>query len=95
MVTFAPPLGFALFYPQGFIMALGYAAIALVILAIFLPVIMVWKQRNSTSQKSDDPADTLYQVKGGKVGLMTAAAFGVLIISSQFMQMLGLVPTIH
>ena len=95
VVTFAPPLGFALFYPQGFIMALGYAAIALVILAIFLPVIMVWKQRNSASQNSEHCADALYQVKGGNVALITAAAFGVLIISSQFMQMLGLVPTIH
>ena len=50
LVTFTPPLGFALFYPQGFIMALGYAAIALVILAIFLPVLMVWKQRRKNTQ---------------------------------------------
>ncbi|WP_438884798.1 aromatic amino acid transport family protein, partial [Bacillus cereus group sp. Bce018] len=36
VATFTPPLLFALFYPQGFIMALGYAAIALAVLAIFL-----------------------------------------------------------
>lgn len=95
LVTFTPPLGFALFYPQGFIMALGYAAIALVILAIFLPVIMVWKQRQivlNTSKKTDV---NLYQVRGGKTALATAAVLGVCIISAQFMQMLGVVPAIH
>lgn len=57
LITFIPPLGFALFYPQGFIMALGYAAIALVVLAVFLPVAMVYKQRASTS------SDTGYKVR--------------------------------
>lgn len=92
LVTFMPPLGFALFYPQGFIMALGYAAIALVILAIFLPVIMVWKQRAMVSTASDKPN---YQVRGGKGALVTVALFGVFIISAQFLQMFGVVPTIH
>ncbi len=95
LVTFTPPLGFALFYPQGFIMALGYAAISLVVLAIFLPVLMVWKHRNNVMQSNDQQAASLYQVSGGKPALITAAVFGVFIISSQFMQMLGFVPTIH
>jgi tyrosine-specific transport protein len=95
LVTFTPPLGFALFYPQGFIMALGYAAIALVILAIFLPVIMVWKQRRKTQNTVNSAGDKMYQVSGGKAALATAAALGVFIISAQFMQMLGVVPTLH
>jgi tyrosine-specific transport protein len=96
LVTFTPPLGFALFYPQGFIMALGYAAISLVVLAIFLPVLMVWKQRNIVNQnQSSEQTAELYQVKGGKPALITAALLGVFIIGSQFMQMLGFVPTIH
>jgi tyrosine-specific transport protein len=95
LVTFTPPLGFALFYPQGFIMALGYAAIALVILAIFLPVLMVWKQRKKTLNAEFQSDVNMYQVRGGKVALTTAAALGVFIISAQFMQMLGMVPVIH
>ncbi|MCF2915284.1 MULTISPECIES: aromatic amino acid transport family protein [Pseudoalteromonas] len=87
LITFIPPLGFALFYPQGFIMALGYAAIALVILAVFLPVAMVYKQRSSKP-------DAGYQVKGGNIGLALAALFGVLIISAQGLQMAGLIPAI-
>lgn len=87
LVTFLPPLGFALFYPQGFIMALGYAAIALVVLAVFLPVAMVWQQRRSALKQG-------YQVRGGNVGLAIAALFGVVIVSAQLLQMVGLVPAI-
>ena len=95
LVTFTPPLGFALFYPQGFIMALGYAAIALVVLAIFLPVLMVWKQRREILNTVVQSDVNMYQVRGGKVALTTAALLGVFIISAQFMQMLGMVPVIH
>jgi tyrosine-specific transport protein len=89
MITFMPPLGFALFYPQGFIIALGYAAIALVILAIFLPVSMVWVQRK---QKSDSMNG--YQVKGGRPALAFATLFGFIIISAQCLQIFGLIPAI-
>ncbi|MGO2012851.1 MAG: aromatic amino acid transport family protein [Pseudoalteromonas sp.] len=87
LITFIPPLGFALFYPQGFIVALGYAAIALVILAIFLPVAMVYKQRKQGDQ-------TGYAVRGGNIGLALAALCGVLIISAQGMQIAELIPAI-
>ncbi|WP_010249923.1 aromatic amino acid transport family protein [Myroides injenensis] len=41
--TFIPPLLFALFYPTGFIVALGYAAIAGVILALIIPSVLYIK----------------------------------------------------
>ncbi|WP_372760918.1 aromatic amino acid transport family protein [Pseudoalteromonas sp.] len=87
LITFIPPLGFAVFYPQGFIMALGYAAIALVILAVFLPVAMVYKQRQSTDK-------TAYRVRSGNIGLAVAALCGLTIISAQGLQMAGLIPAI-
>ncbi|MCK8046067.1 tyrosine transporter TyrP [Shewanella sp. 1CM18E] len=87
LVTFMPPLGFALFYPQGFITALGYAAFALVILAIFLPVAMVSAQRKQLGIEG-------YQVKGGKLGLTVATLAGVLIISVQLLQMFNLLPAV-
>src|SRR5690625_5023311 len=43
LLTFAPPVTFALFYPKGFVLALGYAAIPLVFLVLFLPVLLVKK----------------------------------------------------
>lgn len=87
LVTFLPPLGFALFYPQGFITALGYAAFALVILAVFLPVAMVFAQRKQLGLEG-------YRVKGGNLGLVVATLAGVLIISVQLMQMFNLLPSV-
>lgn len=76
LITFIPPLVFALWFPQGFIMALGYAAIALVVIAIFLPVMMVRKARLEHPQ-------TAYQVSGGSVAMWLAILCGVLIILAQ------------
>lgn len=102
-ITFVPPLAFALFYPQGFIMALGFAAIALVILAIFLPVAMVSAQRkqfeeNHSYQRTDHQKtgdlSNGYQVAGGKPAMIAATSAGVLIITAQFLQMAGLIPAV-
>ena len=75
LLTYLPPLGFALFYPDGFIMALGYAAIALVILAVFLPVAMVYKSRQ-VSQEG-------YRAAGGNTSLVVCFLAGVVIIVAQ------------
>lgn len=49
--TFVPPLMFALFYPEGFTIALGYAAIAGVILALIIPCILYVKAMKKHNQK--------------------------------------------
>lgn len=51
LLTFIPPLLFALFYPEGFILALGYAAIAGVILALFIPQYLYLKAMKYHKQK--------------------------------------------
>lgn len=81
LLTYSPPLLFALFYPQGFVMALGYAAIALVILAVFLPVALV------VSARKMHPYPT-YQVRGGNAALVIMVCFGLLIIVSQLINAL-------
>ena len=78
LLTFIPPLIFALFYPQGFIMALGYAAIALVVIAIILPVIMVRKVRK-------EHPSAAYQALGGEVTLNIALVMGVGVILAQLL----------
>ncbi len=88
LVTFTPPLGFALFYPQGFIMALGYAAIALAILAIFLPLVMVIKVRRSDNFKGE------YRVAGGQGALILTGIAGVGIITAQALITLGVLPAL-
>ncbi|EPZ7317791.1 aromatic amino acid transport family protein [Vibrio mimicus] len=87
VVTFLPPLIFALFYPQGFIMALGYAAIALAILAIFLPLVMVVKVRTQATNQH-------YQVMGGNIALMVTGLIGFLIIGAQIFITLGVLPAL-
>lgn len=75
LLTYLPPLGFALFYPDGFIMALGYAAIALVVLAVFLPVAMVYKSRQVNKEG--------YRVAGDNAALVACFLVGVAIIAAQ------------
>ena len=42
LITFLPPLCFAWFYPQGFVMALNYASIFVVLLLILIPIWMYY-----------------------------------------------------
>ncbi|NAW98771.1 MULTISPECIES: aromatic amino acid transport family protein [unclassified Vibrio] len=92
VITYLPPLVFALFYPQGFIMALGYAAIALTILAIFLPIVMVIKVRSN--QIFQPQGGTQYQVRGGKLALTMTATIGLMIVTSQIFISLGVLPAL-
>ncbi len=52
LMTFVPPLAFALFYPDGFIMALLYSTFFAIILELFLPGLMVYRLRRSNELKS-------------------------------------------
>lgn len=88
LATFVPPLMFALFYPQGFIMALGYAAIALAVLAIFLPLMMVSRVRRQSKE------GTYYQVMGGTPALAITGVVGILIVGSQLLVTIGVLPSL-
>ncbi|ENM5860064.1 tyrosine transporter TyrP, partial [Vibrio mimicus] len=77
LITFLPPLIFALFFPEGFILALGYASIALVVLAIFLPVAMAYKSRKLYKSTN------YYRVKGGLFPMLISVMIGMIIITSQ------------
>lgn len=46
-ITFLPPLAFALFYPRGFVMALGYAGVALAVLALIIPSLLTGKAEST------------------------------------------------
>jgi tyrosine-specific transport protein len=74
VLTFLPPLFFTLFYPDGFIMALGYAAIALSILAVLMPAAVALKFRSVG-------AAAPYQVGGGKILLALVFLGGIAIIA--------------
>lgn len=87
LITFVPPLLFALYFPQGFIMALGYAAIALAVLAVLLPVALVWQSRKQAETHH-------YRAPGGVLALGLAGAMGVLIVGVQVSVSMGLLPAL-
>ncbi|MEZ8638993.1 aromatic amino acid transport family protein [Vibrio splendidus] len=93
-ITFLPPLGFALFYPQGFITALGYAAIALSVLAILLPTVMVYKIRYTDFSIEPQGTEATYQVLGGSKALFLVGSVGVFIIAIQILISVGLLPSL-
>ncbi|MBT1847466.1 tyrosine transporter TyrP [Enterobacter ludwigii] len=86
-VTFLPPLAFALFYPRGFVMALGYAGVALSVLALLLPSLLARKSRQQHPQQG-------YRVMGGKPLLCIVFACGVMIILVQCLIAAGMLPEV-
>nr|WP_225819295.1 tyrosine transporter TyrP [Providencia vermicola] len=86
LLTFGPPLVFALFYPKGFVMALGYAAIALSILALLLPSAMAFKSRTLNQRR--------YQVLGGPIGLLIVFLCGIVVIGVQLGIVFNVLPNI-
>jgi tyrosine-specific transport protein len=85
-ITFLPPLAFALFYPRGFVLALGFAAIALSVLALLLPSLLVWKTRQKHQAQ--------YRVWGGTPALALVFVCGVTVIAIQLGIASGMLPAV-
>lgn len=85
-ITFIPPLLFALFYPKGFIFALGFAAIALSVLSLLLPALLV---RQTRKQHTGG-----YRVFGGQLGLLLVFVLGIAIIAIQLAIVAGGLPNV-
>jgi len=87
VVTFLPPLAFALFYPRGFVMALGYAGVALAVLALLIPSMLAWRSRKHNPQAN-------YRVVGGTPALALVFLCGIVVIAVQFSIAAGLLPEV-
>lgn len=85
LLTFIPPLAFALFYPEGFILALGYAGQMFAFYAVVLPVSLVWKARRIHPSLP-------YRVWGGNFTLFVVLVLGVVITSIPFAIRAGYLP---
>ncbi|OOF84223.1 tyrosine transporter [Rodentibacter ratti] len=85
LLTFIPPLSFALFYPEGFILALGYAGQMFAFYAVVLPVSLVWKARRIHPSLP-------YRVWGGNLTLFVVLVLGVVITSIPFAIRAGYLP---
>ena len=85
LMTFIPPVLFSLFYPEGFILALGYAGQMFAFYAVVLPVALVWKARSIHPNLP-------YRVWGGKALLVLVLVLGVIITSIPFAIRTGYLP---
>ena len=86
-LTFLPPLLFAFFYPEGFILALGYAGQMFAFYAVVLPAALVWKARH---QHPNLP----YRVPGGSGLLLFVSILGIIIVSIPFLIKSGVLPEV-
>lgn len=85
LITYLPPLVFTIIYPDGFVKALGAAAIFLTILAVLFPVIALNKIRGSNYQRQ-------YNVITNKLALFLVACVGVEVIASQILTLNNALP---
>ena len=75
-ITFIPPLVYASYFPQGFIVALSYGGIFVAILHGILPALMVWRGRKQGLA-------TQYQSPGKFWALCVVLALALVIIMAQ------------
>jgi tyrosine-specific transport protein len=77
ILTFVPPLALGLFYPQGLIYILKYAAFFAAILLVILPALMAYRMRMKATTALP------YQVFGGNLLLVVVIAVGVFLAALQ------------
>lgn len=83
LITFLIPLAFALFYARGFVFALGFAGVALTIIAVILPTLALLKIRRIPGYIPR------YKVPGGSTALYTALIAGFVVIFSLIKALVG------
>lgn len=86
LVTLIPPLFFAIFFPDGFLLALGYAGVFVAILLVILPAMMVYRLRKNKNLHSP------YRVFGNNFMLFFVMFIGLIIIATQILSNLHLLP---
>ncbi|KMK51940.1 tyrosine transporter [[Actinobacillus] muris] len=86
-LTFIPPLAFAMFYPDGFIYALGWAGLLFAFYGLILPIGLAWKARQLHPNLP-------YRVAGGNAALIVAFVMGVIIMVIPFLMQNGILPQV-
>lgn len=87
IMTFTPPLVFAILFPKGFVAAMNYATISVAILLIILPALMVYSLRKNPSLTSP------YRAKCNNFGIWLIVAIGAAFIILPILINLGIMPT--
>lgn len=88
VLALLPPFLFTLVYPNGFMMALRYAAVAIAILLGILPVLMVWSGRYYKKL----PKPGAFRVPGGKPLLIATLILSTSVIVCEVLLKKGYLP---
>ena len=85
LLTFTPPLLFTLFFPRGFLFALKYAGIFVVILLALLPAWMAYYERyGPETERSFIKSD--FKVPGGKWLIVTTIVLSFFILAIEILK---------
>lgn len=85
LVTFVPPTIGALFFPNGFLYAIGFAGLAATIWAVIVPAMLACTSRKRFTQAS-------YRAPGGKPIIYFVILFGLINIAAHVLSTLNLLP---
>ncbi|MBQ4890221.1 MULTISPECIES: tryptophan permease [Shewanella] len=85
-VTFIPPTILGLLFPDGFLIAIGFAALAATIWAAIVPAMMAYKSRKMF------PDENSFRVPGGTPLVVVVILFGVLTAACHLLAMADLLP---
>ncbi|MBO2673132.1 tryptophan permease [Shewanella algae] len=86
LVTFLPPTLLGMLFPDGFLVAIGFAALAATVWAVIVPALMAWRSRQ---QFADNPG---FRVPGGTPLIAIVVLFGVLTAACHLLAMAGMLP---
>lgn len=73
-ITFLPPIVGSIFFPDGFILAIGFAGLAAAIWSVFIPALMVKKIRENKNYSA-----TRFKVSGGNLNVSLVVFYGVVV----------------
>jgi tryptophan-specific transport protein len=85
-VTFIPPTVLGLLFPNGFLMAIGFAALAATIWAVIVPALLAYKVRQIS------PDYEGFKVPGGTGLIILVVAFGIITASCHLLAMADILP---
>ncbi|MDO6612110.1 tryptophan permease [Shewanella sp. 1_MG-2023] len=86
VVTFIPPTVLGLLFPNGFLMAIGFAALAATIWTAIVPAMMAYQSRKMFAD------ETSYRVPGGTPLLAVVMLFGIVTGACHLLAMADLLP---
>lgn len=83
-ITFIPPTLLGVMLPNGFITAIGFAGLVMVLFCILSPVVMAWIGRKQGAEG--------YQVSGGVPRMVLVFSFGIATMALAALDILGMLP---